>query len=69
MRSLRWWGQEGNVPNLGSTERSTVVLIEIIIWDTVLIWLNEGISSSVFVLYFVVLFQNIQNFLWDFIKG
>ena len=27
---MRWLGQEGNIPNLGSTEQSTVVLIEII---------------------------------------
>ncbi len=27
-------------------EQSTVVLIEIIIWDAVLIWLNDGISSN-----------------------
>ena len=30
---MRWWGQEGNVPNLGSTEQSTVALTEIILWD------------------------------------
>ncbi len=28
---MTWWDREGNVPNLGSTEKSTVVLIEIII--------------------------------------
>ena len=32
---------------MGSTEESTVVLIELIIWDAVLIWLNGGISSTV----------------------
>ena len=36
------------MPNLGSSEQSTVVLIEIIIWDAVLIWLNSGVSSNVF---------------------
>ena len=44
----RWWGQEGNVPNLGSTEQSTVVLIEIFICDAVLIWLNGNVSSNAF---------------------
>ena len=33
------------MPNLGSTEKSTVVLIEGIIWNAVLIWLNGGVSS------------------------
>ena len=43
---MRWWDQEVNVPHLGSTEHSTVLLIEIIIWDAVLIWLNGGVSSK-----------------------
>ncbi len=33
--------------NLGSTEESIVVLIELIIWDAVLIWLTDGVSSTV----------------------
>ncbi len=35
------------MPNLGSTDQSTVVLIKIIIWDAVLTWLNGGVSSKV----------------------
>ena len=42
-----WVGREVNVPNLGLATQSTVVLIEIIIWDVVLIWLNGGVSSKV----------------------
>ncbi len=44
---MRWWGLEVNVPRLGSTLQSTVVLIKIIIWDAVLIWLNGSVSSQV----------------------
>ena len=41
------WGEERDVLNLGSTEQSAVVLIEII-WDVFLIWLNDhGIVSKV----------------------
>ena len=40
--SMRWRGQERNIPNLGSK----VVLIEIIIWDAVLIWLNGDVSQD-----------------------
>ena len=45
---MRWWRREVNVPNLSSTEQSTVVLIKIIIWDAVLIWLNGSVFSKVF---------------------
>ncbi len=45
---MRWWRQEENVPNVGAIEQSTLVLIEIIIWDAVLIWLNGGVSSNAF---------------------
>ncbi len=44
---MRWWGWEVSVPNLGSSEQSTVVLIEMIIWDAILISLNGGVSSKV----------------------
>ncbi len=40
-------GREVNVPKLHSTLQSTVVLIEITIWDALLIWLNGGVSSKV----------------------
>ena len=43
---MRWWCREVNVPNLCSTEQSTVALIGIIMWDAVLIWLNGGVSSK-----------------------
>ncbi len=36
------------MPNLGSSEQSTVILIEIIIWDAVLIYVNNGVSSNDF---------------------
>ena len=36
------------MPNLGSSEQFTVVLIEIIICDAVLILLNSGVSSHDF---------------------
>ena len=45
---MMWWGQKGNVPNLSSTQQSTMVLIEMITWDAVLIWLNGGVSSNAF---------------------
>ena len=45
---MKWWGQVGNVANLSSLEQSTMVLIEIIIWDAILIWLNGGVSSNAF---------------------
>ena len=35
------------MPNLGVTDQSTVALIEVIIWDAVLILLNDGVSSKV----------------------
>ena len=38
---------EVNVSNLDSVEQSTVVLIEVIMWDAVLIWLNGGVSTEV----------------------
>ena len=44
---VRWCGLEINVPNLGFAEQFTAVLIEMIIWDAVLIWLNGGASSKV----------------------
>ena len=45
--ALRRWGRELNVPNLGYTEQSTVVMINFVIWGAVLIWLNGGFSSKV----------------------
>ena len=44
---MRWWGREINVPNLSSTDQSIVVLVEVIIWDAVLIWFNASVSSKV----------------------
>ncbi len=40
----RWWVREVNVPNLGVTDQYTVALIEVIIWDALLILLNDGVS-------------------------
>ena len=58
---MRWWVQEGNVPNLGSAPQSTVALNEIIIWDAELIWLN-----GVFLIKRIVLLsRELEHFLRD----
>ncbi len=53
------WAQET------STVQSTVVLIEIIIWDTVLIQLNGGVSST---MKCVLLSRDLTHFLPDAAK-
>ncbi len=41
------WGREVlNMLNLGVADQSTVALIEVFIWDVVLILLNDGVSSE-----------------------
>ncbi len=49
-----------NVQNVGSAEQSTVVLIEIIIWNAALILLNGGVYSNAF---FVFLRPDLAHFL------
>ncbi len=42
------------MPNLGVTGQSTVALIEVVIWDTVLILLNDGvITTPIWHIYFL----------------